>query len=141
MGATIREMRLEDWDAVTALWSRTPGIGLSEADSRKNIGIFLQRNPGLSFVAEDEEGLVGAVMSGHDGRRGFLYHLAVDPGKRRGGVGRALVDRCLSGLAALGLRKCHIFVFADNEEGKRFWSRTGWEQRFDLIVMSRSVGG
>lgn len=134
-------MKISDYDAVTALWTRTPGIGLSEADSRRNIGIFLDRNPGLSFVAEDEEGLMGAVMSGHDGRRGFLYHLAVDQAKRRNGVGRQLVDRCLSGLAALGLRKCHIFVFADNEEGRRFWSRTGWEQRFDLIVMSRGVGG
>jgi ribosomal protein S18 acetylase RimI-like enzyme len=134
-------MKISDYDSVTALWKRTPGIGLSEADSRQNIAIFLARNPGLSFVAEDDEGLAGAVMSSHDGRRGFLYHLAVDTHKRRNGVGRALVDRCISGLAALGLRKCHIFVFADNEEGKRFWARTGWQERFDLVVMSRSVGG
>jgi ribosomal protein S18 acetylase RimI-like enzyme len=137
----IREMATSDYEAAFALWERTEGIGLSQADSKPNIQSFLAHNPGMSFVAEDEGRLVGAVLCGHDGRRGFLYHLAVAPGSRRGGVGRKLVDGSLAKLAELGFRKCHIFVMADNQEGKRFWSRTGWQERFDLVVMSRSVGG
>jgi ribosomal protein S18 acetylase RimI-like enzyme len=141
MGVTFRQMTIEDYESVTELWKGMRGIGLSQADSRENIEAFLSKNPGLSFVAVEDGALVGAVLCGQDGRRGFLYHLAVAPKKRRAGVGAILVNRCLERLAGLGLRKCHIFVMADNEEGKRFWRKTGWQERFDLVVMSRDVGG
>src|SRR5512136_1881568 len=117
-----------DYEQAIALWKRTEGLGLSRADSKENVERFLLRNPGLSFVAHENGTLVGAVMSGHDGRRGFLYHLAVAP------------ERCLRGIAAQGMRKCHIFVMADNEPGKKFWRRTGWTERFDLTAMSRDLG-
>jgi ribosomal protein S18 acetylase RimI-like enzyme len=141
VGITTREMAIEDYDSVIDLWKGMKGIGLSEADSRKNIETFLSKNPGMSFVAAENGALVGAVLCGQDGRRGFLYHLAVSPKKRRAGVGAMLVNGCLERLAGLGLRKCHIFVMADNEEGKRFWRKTGWQERFDLVVMSRDVSG
>ena len=100
---------------------------------------FLARNPGLSFVAEEEGRIVGAVLCGNDGRRGFLHHLAVEKDRRRSGIGRDLVERCLSALAAAGFRKCHLFVLADNIEGQRFWRKIGWEERTTLKVMSRDV--
>ncbi len=133
----IRAMTIHDYDAVIALWQSTDGVGLSDADSREAIGRYLARNPGLSFTAWDGDLLVGAVLCGHDGRRGYVYHLAVRPSHRRQGIGKALAARCLDALAAEGIDKCHLFVFAVNADAIVFWQRVGWEQRVDLVVMSR----
>jgi len=131
---------MADYDPAIALWKNTEGIGLSEADERHNIESFLRHNAGMSFVAEEDGRLVGAIQCGTDARRGFLHHLAVDRGSRRGGIGRQLVQRSLDALAARGMRKCHIFVIADNLAGRRFWQRIGWEERTTLVVMSHDVG-
>ena len=147
MAVVIREFTLADYDAAFALWSASEGVGLSQADEPHNVARFLERNPGLSFVALDDTQnppgtsmhVVGAVLCGSDGRRGFLHHLAVDRRFRRTGVGRQLVRRCLQALSSAGLRKCHIFVLADNAEGQRFWRSIGWEERTTLKVMSRDV--
>jgi N-acetylglutamate synthase len=138
---TVRELTIDDYDQAHALWMSSEGVGLSAADSRENIAFFLSRNPGLSFVAVEEGALAGAVLCGCDGRRGFLYHVAVAPAHRRAGTGRALVQRCLQALAAIGMRKCHIFVLAENAAGRAFWRRIGWEERTTLVVMSHDVGG
>ncbi len=139
MGIDFHELRMADYDEVLALWERTEGIGLSDADSRPNVEAFLLQNPGLSFVARGGAALAGAVLCGNDGRRGYLHHLAVASEMRRGGIGKRLVELCFEGLSRRGIRKCHIFVKAGNEEGKRFWQRVGWTERIDLIVMSRDV--
>ena len=136
---TIREMTDGDYDAVHALWKATPGIGLSEADERRNIASFLAYNRGMSFVAEVDGKVSGAVLGSYDGRRGYLHHLAVDPASRRAGIGRALVERSLEALRARGVRRCHIFVMADNVTGQGFWERVGWFKRHDLLVMSKDV--
>jgi ribosomal protein S18 acetylase RimI-like enzyme len=104
MAIAVRTFAMEDYDSAYALWNRSEGIGLSQADERENIARYLGRNPGQSFVATESGELVGAVLCGNDGRRGFLHHLAVDPGCRRRGVGRALVKRCLEALASQGMR-------------------------------------
>jgi ribosomal protein S18 acetylase RimI-like enzyme len=140
MDIHLRPFTMEDYDGAIALWKAAEGIGLSEADSRENIAHFLSHNPGMSHVAEEDGNIVGAVLCGTDGRRGFLHHLAVSRSHRRSGVGRALVDRCLASLKAAGMRKCHIFVMADNGEGLRFWTGIGWEERTTLKVMSHNVG-
>jgi ribosomal protein S18 acetylase RimI-like enzyme len=139
MSHILREFTIQDYEAAYALWQAAEGIGLSEADERHNIAYFLRRNPGLSIVAEENGKIVGALLCGSDGRRGFLHHLAVAPGHRRAGIGRELVTRCLAELAAIGMRKCHIFVLQENAEGKRFWQRIGWEERTTLLVMSHDV--
>jgi putative acetyltransferase len=139
MSITVREFTLGDYPQAYALWKIAEGIGLSEADEREHIARYLARNPGQSFVAVEDGVLVGAVLSGNDGRRGFLHHLAVAPDRRRGGIGRALVKRSLAALAEQGMRKCHIFVIAANEEGKRFWRRVGWEERTTLVVMYSDI--
>ncbi len=130
-------MSIRDYDEVFALWSQCDGVGLAEGDSREDIRAFLRRKPGLSFVATSGKKIVGAVLSSHDGRRGFLYHLAVAEGHRRSGVGKALVQRCLDGLDALGIPKCHIVVFARNRSGRQFWRRIGWVERTELRMMSK----
>ena len=139
MPIQYRSMTLDDYDAVYNLWKSTPGIGLSEADSREEIDKFLKYNPGRCFVARDGDVLIGAIMCGCDGRRGYLHHLAVRPQYRQQGIGRQLVEECMNALRATGIDKAHIFVFKDNESGKVFWRNAGWQERDDLTVMSKMV--
>lgn len=132
----IRAMQFEDYEEMLALWQGMPGIGLSSADSKPELERFLSRNPGLSLVALDGERLVATVLAGHDGRRGYLYHVAVAPAYRRRGIGRALLDQCLTGLKSAGIEKSHLFVYDENEEAKRFWEKCGWVERHEIAVFS-----
>jgi N-acetylglutamate synthase len=131
-------MTAADYDEVVAFWRTIAGLGLDDdTDSREGIVGYLDRNPGLSFVVRRDERIIGAVLSGHDGRRGYLHHLAVAPDCRHQGIGRALVDACLSGLGKLGIQKCNIFLLADNELGKSFWKHNAWNERDDLNVLQK----
>ncbi len=135
----IHPMSLADYDAVLALWQAAEGVGLSAADERGAIALYLERNPGLSFTAWEGETLVGAVLCGHDGRRGFIHHLAVAESHRRRGIGRMLAERCLEGLREQGIDKCHLFVYRINTQAQDFWQEIGWTRRDDLYIMSRSL--
>lgn len=135
----IRPLSITDYDAILSLWQAAEGVGLSAADERTAIARYLERNPGLSFTAWEGELLVGAVLCGHDGRRGFIHHLAVAESHRRQGVGRMLVEHCLAGLRSRGIDKCHLFVYGVNTSAQAFWSEVGWMQRHDLVIMSRMV--
>jgi N-acetylglutamate synthase len=130
---------MDDYDDVMALWRATPGVGLSDVDSREGIAAYLERNPGMSFVARSDGRLAGAALCGTDGRRGYLHHLAVYPQFRRQGIGAHLVETCLAALQQNGIRKCHLFVFAGNSEGQAFWKQVGWKLRTDLYIMSKNV--
>ncbi len=136
MTCTISEMTQEDYVEAYALWQRLPGVGLSDADSSCAIGRFLERNPGMCFVARQSGELVGTCLAGSDGRRGYLYHLAVDPVVRRQGVGQSLVEKALDALKAANIQKCHIMVFSNNELGLSFWQATGWKLRDDIAILS-----
>ena len=131
-------MTFDDYAAVMALMSGTPGIAVRAADSPEAIGRYLARNPGLSLVAEEDDGLIGCVFCGHDGRRGYLHHVVVVPSRRGQGIGRALVARALDGLAALGIYKTHLDVFADNDAAIAFWQATGWQRRSDICLLYTS---
>ena len=137
MDYRLRTMTIEDYDAVYRLWQRCEGIVLGLSDTREAIARFLDRNPNLSFVAWIGDRIVGAVLCGHEGRRGYIHHLAVDPAYRHHGIGRALVDACLQRLRDLRIEKCHIFVMNDNEAGFAFWKHIGWVERTELKVMTR----
>jgi ribosomal protein S18 acetylase RimI-like enzyme len=141
MSIEILPMAVEDFEAVTTLWNGMEGVGLNESDDPLQLRAFLDRNPGLSLVARDGSRLVGAVMCGHDGRRGFLYHLAVLPEYRNHGLGRAMVERCLDALGSLGLLKCNILVYVDNLSGDQFWKRGGWFDRSELKLMQHDILG
>jgi putative acetyltransferase len=124
---SIRAFAAADTPRARELWERTEGIGLNESDTDAAIASFLARNPGLSAVATGADGeLLGAVLCGHDGRRGFLHHLAVARAHRRTGLGRRLVEFCFAGLAAEGIPRCNVFVYEDNGEGTKFWLHNGW---------------
>ena len=132
----IRPFEIDDHAAAIDLWQATEGIGLSVSDSRANVDAYLKRNPGMSFVACSAGRLVGAVLCGTDGRRGYLHHLAVHPGFRGRGIGQQLVARCLQALQEDGLPKCHLFLFRENLAGRQFWKKIGWSLRTDLDVVS-----
>jgi len=123
-----------DYPEVLALWESSVGIGLSESDTAEGVAAFLARNPGLSLVARAGDALVGAVLCGYDGRRGYLHHLAVAETHRRSGIARALLGRCFGQLATLGIPKCNIFLFTDNHDGAAFWRHVGFAPRDDLRV-------
>lgn len=128
----IREMTRGDYNAVLALLTATSGVHLRDADSREATARYLERNPGLSFVALVDKAIVGCVMCGHDGRRGYLQHLAVLPDYRRRGIGAALVDACLARLERLGILKTHLDVLVENQAAHDFWRRRGWQPRDDI---------
>jgi putative acetyltransferase len=139
MNITFSPLTAADLDDVLALWSTTDGVGLNECDTPEQLRAFLDRNPGLSLLARDGTRLAGAVLCGHDGRRGYLDHMAVLPEYRGRGLGRQMVESCLASLAALGILKCNIFLYADNESGQQFWNRCGWAARHDLKVLQRKT--
>jgi ribosomal protein S18 acetylase RimI-like enzyme len=136
----IRPFAIADYAAARALWVASEGVGLDDTDSRERIQAFLQRNPGLSAVAEVDGTVIGAVLCGHDGRRGLIYHLAVARSQRRQGVGAALVAASLAALRAEGIRKCHVLVFADNHEANQFWRHQGAKVRTDLTLSTFTIG-
>jgi N-acetylglutamate synthase len=139
MDIEICPFTMAAYDGVFALWQQCEGVGLSEADARENIEAYLRRNPGMSFVATDRGAVVGAVLCGHDGRRGYIHHLAVHPESRRRSVGRRLVQQCLRALQNEGIQKCHIFIFNRNEGGMAFWKSVGWTPRGDISIFSKTI--
>jgi len=137
----VREFLPEDYDKAAALWKRCEGIGLSAADERCPLTNFLERNPGLCFVALEDDELVGTILCGNDGRRGYLYHLAVDPRYLHQRLGKRLVERSLQELKAAGIDKSHIMVFGSNESGLKFWQDAGWKTRPEIVLMSFDIKG
>jgi putative acetyltransferase len=141
-GYTLQPMASADYAAVRSLWDVTEGMALNESDSPEAIARFLERNPGLSLLVRSPAGeVVGAILCGHDGRRGYLHHLAVASSERGRGLGRELVNKCLCQLRGLGIAKCNIYLFATNHAGRSFWLHEGWAVRDDLIVMQRGAAG
>lgn len=139
MTINIHEMNIEDYDVVYELWKKSDDIRLGKADSHHGIKNFLERNPGMSFTAWKEGVMVGTVLCGHDGRRGYIHHLMVHPDFRRQGIGQSLVSRCIFALTRIGIQKCHLFVCDDNEGGVKFWESLGWTKRVELSMMSQYI--
>jgi len=137
----IRKMKISDYDRAYQLWQGTEGMGLSSADSRVNIKKFLKLNYGLCFVSivsslREKDRLVGTILAGQDGRRGYIYHLAVDAEYREKGIGSELTNRCLQALKERGIAKVHLMVYAENINGRKFWQRANWVERKELVIYS-----
>jgi ribosomal protein S18 acetylase RimI-like enzyme len=140
MMVTVRPMVEEDVPAALVLWQGLPGIGLRDADSPPALARYLRRNPGCSFVAAAGGELIGVSLAGHDGRRGYLHHVAVSPAWQKRGIGRRLVEACLAALKAEGMEKVNFWVKADNAAGMAFWNKVGGRERTDLRVVSIITG-
>jgi len=130
-----REFSISDYDAAVTLWQRVEGLEIAEGDDRESVAQFLARNPGLSRVATDGSRTIGVALCGHDGRRGHIYHLAVDPACQGRGLGRRLLDECLEGLRQAGLKRAIIMVADDNPRWREFWKRCDWEEATGAIAM------
>lgn len=137
---SYRMMSIDDYEGIYDLWIHTPGMGLNTTDdSREGIKKFLIRNPNTSFVAEDNGKMIGVILSGHDGRRGYIYHTVVLSEYRGRGVARALVEKVMVALDAEGIQKAALVVFERNELGNGFWERIGFTQRNDLIYRNKNI--
>ena len=129
----IRVMTIGDYEKVYGLWRTIKGFGIrSMDDSREGVERFLRRNPTTSITAWEGELLIGAILCGHDGRRGCLYHVCVRKGYRRQGVGKAMVVACMEALKAEEINKVRLIEFNKNDIGNAFWNRIGWTKRQDL---------
>ena len=136
----IRTMREGDYLGVRALWGSCEGMGLNDVDdSAEGFSRFLARNPTTCLVAVEGDRIVGAILVGYDGRRAYVYHLAVDPSWRRRGVGRELVEAAMSRLDELGVTKAALVVFSRNEAGNAFWEGMGFRKRGDLTYRDRTL--
>ncbi len=136
----VRELTIEDYEAVVSLWRSCEGIGLhSDVDSKQWVAMYLQRNPGLSFVAVERGRIIGAVLCGHDGKRGYINHLAVAKDFHGRGIGTVLEKRVINKLRSIGIRRCNGFVFRDNRPAIEFYEKSGWAERDDLKVVSKSI--
>ena len=132
----IRPMSIDDYDEVFAMWQITSKRALSEADSRENIAFYLERNPGLSQVAVTDGKIIGTVLCGHDGRRGYIHHMAVLPEYHRHGAAKRMAQTVLLALAREGIAKTHIFCYTNNTLGQSFWTAMGFERRDDIYDFS-----
>jgi len=139
MNIEITPFSIDSYQDVLTLWRQCEGIGLSDADSPDNIRSYLNRNPAMSFVATADGMIVGSILAGHDGRRGYIHHLAVHPSCRRRGLGRALVAQATCALLSVGIQKAHIFIFNNNAVGIAFWKSVGWNPRDDIAVISKTI--
>lgn len=129
----VRQMKIEDYDQVYALWTKIRGFGIrSVDDSKEGVARFLRRNPDTSVVAVEEDQIVGAILCGHDGRRGCLYHVCVDPDWRMRGIGKAMVVYAMEVLKKEEINKVSLIAFTQNDIGNAFWKEIGWTKREDL---------
>lgn len=136
----IRVMTINDYDAIYEIWINTPGMGLNTTDdSRDGIAKYLHRNPTTSFVAEDGGKIIGAIMAGHDGRRGYIHHTFVVPDYRNQGIARRLVDNALDALDKEGINKVALVAFKENEGGNAFWENIGFTARDDLFYRNKNI--
>lgn len=136
----LRIMTIQDYDRVYALWMSCKNMGFNNLDdSREGIEKYLRRNPNTCFLAEEDESILGVILSGHDGRRGFIHHMAVAESARRRGIGTALVQRALLALRAEGIHKVALVAFRRNEDGNAFWKAQGFTERDDLVYRNLAL--
>ena len=129
----VRVMKIEDYDQVKELWNSIKGFGIrSMDDSREGVARFLKRNPTTSVVAEEDGKVVGAILCGHDGRRGCLYHVCVHKDYRMRGIGKSMVAFAMEALKKEEINKVSLIAFTKNDIGNAFWKEIAWTKREDL---------
>lgn len=135
----IRTMTIHDYEKVYELWMSCKNMGFNDIDdSKEGISRFLERNPNTSFVAMENDELLGIILGGHDGRRGYIYHMSVAENHRKKGIGSSLVEKCLASFKNEKISKVALLVFKYNETGNTFWEKQGFILRED--VNYRNIG-
>ena len=136
----IRKMTIEDYEGVYCLWLNTPGMGLNDVDdSLEGINKYLSRNPNTCFVAEENNVIIGVILSGHDGRRGIIHHTAVAEREQHKGIGEAMLNMAMNALKDEDISKVLLVVFEKNKKGNAFWEKQGFEKRIDLVYRNKAI--
>jgi ribosomal protein S18 acetylase RimI-like enzyme len=136
----IRVMAISDYEEIYDVWINTPGMGLNSTDdSKEGIEKYLKRNPTTSFVAECDGKVVGVIMAGHDGRRGYLHHTAVLSAYRNQGIAKMLVEAAMKALEKEGIHKVALVAFKKNEIGNGFWEHLGFVEREDIVYRNKNI--
>lgn len=136
----IRKMNLEDYEQIYELWLSCAGMGLNDLDDSKDgIDRYLRRNPDTCFVAMEEDHIIGVIMAGNDGRRGYIHHTAVNPRYRKRGIASRLVDTAMEALGQCGINKVALVAFSKNQAGNAFWEKMGFEERKDLTYRNKNI--
>ena len=136
----IRKMHISDYKSVYNLWLSCKGMGLNDVDDSENgISRFLERNPETCFVAVDNDEIIGVILCGNDGRRGYIYHTAVKPSERNRGIGSELVDEAMRAFENIGITQVALVVFEKNETGNTFWEKRGFTTRKDLVYRNKQI--
>ena len=136
----IRKMDMNDYESVYNLWVNTPGMGLNTIDdSKAGFDKFLLRNPDTCFVTETDNEIIGVILSGHDGRRGLIYHLAVKVSDREQGIGSKLLDHAIEALRNEGITKVYVIVFKNNSVGNSFWEKHGFTIPGDTLYRAKEI--
>ena len=136
----FRVVTVADYDEMYDLWLHTPGMGLNTMDdSREGVAKYLKRNPTTCFAAFADGKLIGCILAGHDGRRGYIYHTAVLTEFRKQGIARSLVEHAMSALEQEGIHKVALVAFGRNELGNGFWEKMGFTVRDDLVYRNKSI--
>lgn len=138
MDIAFRMMKISMYEELVNLWKNNEGIRLSTGDSKDELDKYLKRNKGMSYVCIDKNKnkIVGSLLCGHDGRRGYIYHLAVSKNCRNKNIGRSLIQKGIVKLKRSGIRRCILMVDVVNESAKNFWLNAGWKRRTDLEMFS-----
>jgi ribosomal protein S18 acetylase RimI-like enzyme len=137
----IRLIEISDYENLVTFWQTMPGMRLVDADSRPDIDRYLNRNPGMCFLAEDNGLIVGTVLAGHDGRRGYLFHFAVAESHRGRTLAKDLLEKAFAALKAEGISRCYGFILSGNERAHKLAELTGWEKVDDFDVYSQWLIG
>ena len=141
----VRVMTMEDYDQVKELWNSIQGFGIrSMDDSREGVARFLKRNPTTSVVAEEDGKVVGAILCGHDGRRGCLYHVCVHKDYRMRGIGKSMVAFAMEALKKEEINKVSLIAFTKNDIGNAFWKEIAWTKReylnyYDFTLNEKNI--
>lgn len=141
VNAVYRSMNKDDCKAVLKFWAESPGVHLQKngEDTADGISAFLERNPGFSFIAELDGNIIGAVLCGHDGRRGCIYHLAVDTTYRRSGIGRKLLRLSVEQLKASNIKKGFLCVLKENDIGEAFYKSLYWKEENGVKLFAKVI--
>lgn len=132
----LHPLQASDYPRLVELWQAAGWIDVRQTDTAQVYARFLDRNPTGNYGAYAGTRLVGAVLAGHDGWRGYLYHMAVASEHRGRDIGAQLVKAALAALQREGIAKVHCLVKRDNLIAQQFWEACGFELRDELYDYS-----
>lgn len=137
----IRVMKIEDFEEMYALWEEA-GLGVNEFENEKDhTKLMIKINPLSNFVAVEDAKIVGSIFGTFNGRRGWIYHLAVHPNFQKKGLGSLLIKKAEKTLKKMGAKRVLLGVDKSNLEVLKFYKKFGYEKMNDAIFLGKNLGG